>query len=142
MPKKRIALALLAGVAALCLVTWANAVAPGPEPLAPFTGVIKNNTKDDMSVYSQNSLGTLIIPARGWIEFVVWEEKFDLRVYKDGEPYFAQKMAVTPQAIPFMTQNYDFIAEINPPPPPKQIKKYYKKKRYKKYRGKRRRKPC
>jgi len=141
MPRKKIALAVLASVAALLLVTWANAVAPGPEPLPPFTGIIKNHTKSDLSIPSQNSLGTLIVPARGWIEFVVWDKTFDLTAYKDGKPYFGQKVTVTPKAFPYMTKNYDFVTEIKAtePPPTKKTKKYRK---YRKYKGKKKADPC
>lgn len=136
MPKKSIALALLAGVAALFLVTWANAVAPGPEPLPPYTGVIKNNTKHELSIYSKNSLGTIIVPPESWIEFVVWDENFDLIPYKEGDPYGCQKVRVTPDAISFKCKKYDFMAEINPLFAP--TKKYYDKRKYKKrFRGKR-----
>lgn len=128
MPRKKIALAVLASMAALLLVTWANAVAPGPEPLPPFIGVIKNNTKGELSIYSQNSLGTVIVPPKGWIEFVVWDPKFDLIPYKEGEPYGCQKVTVTPKAIPYLCKNYDFMAEINPLPA-KATQEYYQKKR-------------
>ncbi len=139
MPKKSILLALLAGVTALLLVTWANAVAPGPEPLPPYTGVIKNNTKYELSVYSKNSSGTIIVPPRSWVEFVVWDDSFALIPYNEGEPYGCQKVRVTPDGIAFMCKKYDFIAEINPPLPPPS-KRYYDKGKYKKrYRGKRKR---
>jgi hypothetical protein len=44
MPKRKIILALLASMVALLVVTGANAEAPGPEPLPPYTGIIKNNS--------------------------------------------------------------------------------------------------
>jgi hypothetical protein len=137
MPKKWMTLALLAGMVALLGAVGANGTAPGPEPLAPFTGIIKNNTKFDLSVPSENSLGTLILPAKGWIEFVVWDKTFDLTAYKDGKPFFAQKVGVTPKAFPYMTKNYDFMAEITAPEP--RTGKTYKKKRY---RVKKKAKPC
>lgn len=132
----------MAAVLALLAGSGAQAVAPGPEPLPPFTGLIKNHTKAELSVYSQNSLGTLIIPANGWIEYVVWDKNFDLLVYLDGKPYFAQKMVVTPGAYTYMTKKYDFIAEIKPPTP-KVIKKPVKKpKKYRKPKGKKKAAPC
>ena len=82
-PNKKITVALLASVVALLLVTWANAMAVGPEPLPPFKGIIKNNTKHDISIPSENSLATLILPAKGWIEYVVWDPKFDLAKMTD-----------------------------------------------------------
>ncbi len=133
MPKKKITLALLASVVALLLVTWANAEAPGLEPLPPYIGIIKNNSPYDVSVPSENSLATLIVPARGWIEFVVWDPNFDLIPYIDGKPFGCQKVTVTPDAFPYMCKNYDFLVEINPPVPSPNDRYYRKyKKRYRK----------
>jgi len=134
MPKKRI-MALLASVVALLVVAGANTEAPGVEQLPPYIGVIKNNTKYELSVKSENSLATLIAPGRDWIEFVVWDPKFDFIAYHEGEPFACQKVMVTPDAFPFMCKNYDFIVEINPPvptPTPRYYKKY--KKRYRRER--------
>jgi hypothetical protein len=125
MPKRKITLALLASMVALLVVTGAHAQAPGPLPLPPYTGVIKNNSSHDISIPSENSLATLIVPARGWIEFVVWDPKFQLIPYLDGQPYGCQKVRVQPQAFPYMCKNYDFLVEIMGPVPAK--KEYYKK---------------
>ena len=135
MHKKWIILALLASVVALLVVTWADAELPGVEPLPPYVGIIKNNTKNAVSVPSENSLATLIVPARGWIEFVVWDPKFDFIAYLEGKPYRCQKVVVTPDAFPYMCKNYDFVVEINPPAAPPE--KYYYKKYKKRYRKQR-----
>ncbi len=132
MPKKMISI-LLAFVAALFLVSWAQAEAPGPEPLPPYVGIIKNNSNYDISVPSENSLATLIVPARGWIKYVVWDPQFDLVPYLNGKPFECQKVVVRPDAFPYMCTNYDFLVEINlPEPQPTYYKKY--KKRYRKMR--------
>ena len=112
---------------ALMLVTWADAVGIGPTALPPYTGIIKNNTSCDFSLLSQNSLATLIVPARGWIEFVVWDQKFDVVPYYKGTPFGCQKVTVTPKAFPYMCKNYDFLVEINGPGPCPTTKRYYKK---------------
>ena len=138
MPKKNLTITLLAGMIALWLVTWANAVAMGPSTLPPYTGIIKNNTACDFSLPSQNSMGTLIVPARGWIEFVVWDPKFDVVPYYDGKPFGCQKVAVTPKAFAYMCKNYDFMVEINGPGPCPTEQQYNQK--YKK--RVRKRKPC
>ena len=132
MPKKLIILALLASLVALLVVT---AESPGVEQLPPYIGVIKNNSKHDLSVKSENSLATLIVPARNWIEFVVWDPKFDFIAYLEGKPYRCQKVVVTPDAFPYMCKNYDFVVEINPPAAPPE--KYYYKKYKKRYRKQR-----
>ena len=136
MPKKKIILAVLAGMVTLLIVTGANAAAPGPDSLPPYTGVIKNNSSHDISVPSENSLGTLIVPARGWIEFVVWDPRFHLIPYLDGQPYGCQNVRVQPHAFPFMCKDYDFLVEINMREPVPSKKDYYRKlkKRYRKQR--------
>lgn len=126
MPKKKIISVLLASAVALLVVTWAHAEAPEMEPLPPYVGIIKNNSNYDVSVPSENSLGTLIVPARGWIEFVVWDPKFDLIPYLDGKPFGCHKVVVTPDAFPYQCKNYDFLVEINQPEPIP-TKWYYKK---------------
>ncbi len=93
----------------MMLATWANAVATLP----PYTGVIKNNTNCDFSLYSQNSMGTLIVPARDWIEFVVWDPKFEVIPYYKGNPFGCQWVTVTPKAFSYMCKVYDFMVEIN-----------------------------
>jgi hypothetical protein len=135
MRKKKIILALLASVVALLVVTGATTKSPGVEQLPPYIGVIKNNTKYDLSVPSENSLATLIVPGRNWIEFVVWDPKFDFIAYHEGEPFACQKIVVNPDAYPYMCKNYDFIVEINPrvPERPRYYKKY--KKMYRKRRA-------
>jgi hypothetical protein len=137
MSKKKIISVLLAGVLALLLVvSWANAEAPGLEPLPPYIGIIKNNSGQDVSVPSENSQATLIVPARGWIEFVVWDPQFDLIPYLGGKPFGCQKVIVQPDSVPYMCKNYDFLVEINPTAP-RPTKWYYKKykKRYRKPRA-------
>jgi hypothetical protein len=117
MPKKKISVILLAGLVALLVVTGANAVSTGTAPLPPYTGIVKNNTSCDFSLMSQNSLGTLIVPARGWIEFVVWDPKFEVIPYYNGKPFGCQNVMVTPKGFPYMCKDYDFMVEINGPGP-------------------------
>ncbi|MGQ9687542.1 MAG: hypothetical protein ACUVXF_01955 [Desulfobaccales bacterium] len=114
MSKRKISLILLASVIALMAAANVEAAAPGPEPLPPYLGVIRNNSSHEISIPSANSLGTLIIPPRSWIEFVAWNPNFDLISYWQGKPYGCHKVAVTPKAFPYMCKNYDFLVEINP----------------------------
>jgi hypothetical protein len=138
MPKKNITVTLIASMVALMLITWANAVTTGPTTLPPYTGIIKNNTSCDFSLMSQNSMGTLILPAKGWIEFVVWDPKFDVVPYYNGKPFGCQKVTVTPKGFPFMCKEYDFMVEINGPGPCPAEQQY--KGKYK--RRVRKRRPC
>jgi hypothetical protein len=139
MPKKKISVILLASMVALLVVTGANAVATRTATLPPYTGIIKNNTSCDFSLPSQNSLGTLIVPARGWIEFVVWDPKFEVIPYYNGKPFGCQKVMVTPKAFPYMCKEYDFMVEINGPGPCPTDQLY--KGKYKK-RVRKKRRPC
>ena len=94
-----------------------------------YTGVIKNRTNYEVSVPSRNSGATLIIPARGFIEYVSYEKNFDVTVYRDGKPFYCLKINAHPREYAFMCKNdYDFIAEIVKPEPVAKAK-YRKMKR-------------
>jgi hypothetical protein len=136
MPKKTVTVMVLAGVMALFLASWAGAATPTTSTLPPYTGIIKNNTSCEFSIPSQNSMGTLIVPAKGWIEFTVWDPKFDVIPYYSGKPYGCQKVTVTPKAFNYMCKNYDFMVDISGPGPcevsqPTYYKKYKKRVRKK-----------
>ena len=139
MPKKKITAALLASMAVLLLAAGANAVSMGTGTLPPYTGIIKNNTSCDFSMMSQNSLATLIVPARGWIEYVVWDPKFEVIPYYNGQPFGCQNVTVTPKGFPYMCHQYDFMVEINGPGPCPAEQQWYKGKYKKRVRKKR---PC
>ena len=130
MSERKISLVLLASVIALVAAAGTEAAAPEPEALPPYLGVIKNNSSHEISVPSLNSLGTLIIPPKSWIEFVAWDPKFELISYWEGKPYGCHKVAVSPQAFPYQCKNYDFLVEINPQAA--ELKKEMYKKKYKK----------
>uniref|UniRef100_A0A7C5ALZ4 Uncharacterized protein n=1 Tax=Desulfobacca acetoxidans TaxID=60893 RepID=A0A7C5ALZ4_9BACT len=136
MAQNRIVFWALAALVAIFVATWVQAVPLGPEPQPPFIGIIRNHTKADLSIYSQNSQGTLIVPARSWIEYVVWDKNFDLVAYLEGKPFYALKMVVTPQAYAYMTKKYDFVAEIRVPEPEKAKKPAKKRRQSQKGKGK------
>ncbi|OPX19054.1 MAG: hypothetical protein BZ151_11280 [Desulfobacca sp. 4484_104] len=83
-----------------------------------YVGIIKNCTKHEIFIPSQNSQGILTVPPQGWIEFIVWSESFALTAYVDGKPYRCFKIKVHPGEYPFMCQDYDFMAIIGPKAPP------------------------
>jgi hypothetical protein len=94
-----------------------------------YTGIIKNQTRYDVSVPSRNSSATLIIPARGFIEYISYEKSFDLTVYREGKPFYCLKISAHPHEYAYMCKNdYDFIAEIVKPEPVAK-EKYRKMKR-------------
>ncbi len=96
-----------------------------------YTGIIKNKTKHDVSVSSANSSGTLVIPAKGWIEYTAWTKRFDLTAYAEGKPVYCLKINADPKSYPFMCKKYDFMAEIlgkEEPLPGIKLKKRIRKK--------------
>jgi hypothetical protein len=100
-----------------------------------YTGVIKNNTKYEVSIPSENSDGTLIIPPYGWIEFNAWKQFFKLTAYHDGKPFYCLCIHVHPKDYPFMCRKYDFMAEIVKPEPTPRYKPV-RKRRIRKRRSK------
>ena len=80
-----------------------------------YTGIIKNKSSRDVSLYSGNSDAVLIIPAHGWIEYDAWVRRFALTAYCDGKPFYCLNINANPKAYPFMCKNYDFMVEIVKP---------------------------
>lgn len=127
---KRFLFLMLGGILVFCLsgITFGNTY-PGSEAELPYVGVIINKTKYDVSVPSLNSGATLIVPAEGWIEYVVWSTEFEVIGYFCGSPLCCQKVKVNPKSYQFMCKAYDFSAEICPAEKPAKKSKPVRKKR-------------
>lgn len=100
------------------------------QPDNPYVGVIKNYTKRDVEVPSLNSMGTITVPAKGWVEYRVWSDQFQFIGYVDGQPYHCQKVQVDPDKYQLFCKSYDFLVEIRkdePRVPSKKLKKRVKK---------------
>jgi hypothetical protein len=97
-----------------------------------YTGIIKNKTKYEVSIPSENSDGTLVIPPKGWIEYTIWTHQADVTAYHNGKPFHCLKLSAHPQEYPFMCKKYDFMAEIVKPEPTRKYKPMKKRKRFKK----------
>ncbi len=96
-----------------------------------YTGVIRNFTNVDLTLPSDNSSATLVVPARGYLEYVSWSPSFQLTAYCQGQPYCRQTIRVAPKRYAFLSKSYDFLVDIKPDKPkaaPKQ-KKSLKKRR-------------
>ena len=102
------------------------------EATQQYTGIIKNKTRYEVSVPSENSGATLIIPAHSWIEYTIWTRRADVTAYHDGKPFYCLKLAANPREYPFMCSKYDFMAEIDKPEPAGKYKPMKKRKRVKK----------
>jgi hypothetical protein len=83
----------------------------------PYMGIIKNKTKYEVSIPSENSDATLVIPPHGWIEYIIWAHQTDVTAYRDGKPFYCLKLSAHPKEYPFMCKQYDFMAEIVKPEP-------------------------
>jgi hypothetical protein len=77
-----------------------------------YTGIIKNNSRCKVSIPSENSDATLLIPPHSWIEFTIWTQKSNVTAYCDGKPFYCLNIFAHPQEYPFMCKKYDFMAEI------------------------------
>jgi hypothetical protein len=86
--------------------------APPIQPAKKYTGIIKNNTRFEVSVPSRNSDATIIIPAYGWAEYTAYNSFFNVTVYHNGRPFYCLNIHAHFQNYPFMCKKYDFIAEI------------------------------
>ena len=96
-----------------------------------YTGIIKNKTRYEVSVPSENSDGTLIIPPHSWIEYTIWTRRANVTAYNDGKPFYCLKLWADPSEYPFMCKKYDFMAEIvKPEPAPSKYKPMKKRKRH------------
>lgn len=80
-----------------------------------YTGIIKNKTRYEVSVPSENSDATLLIPAHSWIEYTMWTRSANVTAYHDGKPFYCLKLWADPSDYPFMCTKYDFVAEIVKP---------------------------
>jgi hypothetical protein len=84
-----------------------------------YTGIIQNYSNYEVTVPSVNSSAVLIVPAQGWLEYVVWSPSLHLAGYVEGKQIYQQKIVVQPKKFKYMGKDYDFIAEIKPLAPVK-----------------------
>jgi hypothetical protein len=96
-----------------------------------YTGIIKNKTKYEVSIPSENSDATLVVPPHSWIEYTIWTHQADVTAYFDGKPFYCLKLSAHPQEYPFMCKKYDFMAEIVKAEPTGRAGKYKPMKRRK-----------
>lgn len=92
-----------------------------------YTGIIKNRTRYEVSIPSENSDATVLIPPNGWIEYTIWNQRSNVTAYHDGQPFYCLNLFAHPLEYSFMCKKYDFIAEIIPPDPVRKFKPIRKK---------------
>jgi len=83
-----------------------------------YTGIIKNKTRYEISIPSQNSDATVIIPPHGWIKYTIWTKRANVTTYHRGQPFYCLNIFAHSHEYPFMCKRYDFMVEILPPEPP------------------------
>jgi hypothetical protein len=123
----------------LAIGPWGPAQAQTEEPQAAagrqfdrmqFTGVIKNQTRYDVYFPSDNSGGTILVPASGSAEFIIWSPTYELIGYVNGQQVYCEKVQVVPDNFKFRCKTYDFVAEITAPPCRPKAYKFKKKRRH------------
>ena len=82
-----------------------------------YTGIIKNETRYEVAIPSQNSDATVLIPSHGWIEYTIWTQHSNVTAYQGGQPSYCLKISAQPEGSPFKCKKYDFMAEITQPEP-------------------------
>ena len=95
-----------------------------------YTGIIKNKTRYEVSIPSENSDATLVIPQHSFIEYTMWTRRANVTAYHDGKPFYCLKLLADPNEFPFMCSKYDFMAEIVKPEPAAGKYKPMKKRKY------------
>jgi hypothetical protein len=80
-----------------------------------YVGLIRNGTDCPISVPSENSAATLIVPAQSFIEYTTWTKDFDLEGYQNGKKIFCKRITASPRRFTHMCKSYDFMAEIGMP---------------------------
>ena len=93
-----------------------------------YTGIIKNKTRYEVSLPSENSDATLVIPPHSWIEYTMWTRRAKVTAYHDGKPFYCLVLFADLKEYPFMCSKYDFMAEIVKPEPARKYKPMKKRK--------------
>jgi hypothetical protein len=106
--------------------------ASASQEVRPYIGIIKNKTRNEVSIPSENSDATLLIPPNGWIEFTIWTQHSGVTAYHNGKPFYCLNIFAHPQEYSFMCKKYDFMAEITPPTPVREYKPIQQERRNKK----------
>jgi hypothetical protein len=97
-------------------------------PARRYTGIIKNKTQYEVSIPSENSDATLVIPPHSWIEYTMWTRNAQVTAYHNGKPFYCLSLYANPREYPFMCSKYDFMAEIVKPEPTHRYKPMKKRK--------------
>jgi hypothetical protein len=117
------------GLLGVLLTFWGccgPAVVPDDElrgqDIHSYTGLVRNFSGSAISIPSQNSGATLIVPAGGQMEYTVWKPKFDISGYVNGVQVYHRNINIGPGTkYTFLGRTYDFLAEVCPELPAHRI---------------------
>lgn len=85
------------------------------QDIRPYVGLMRNFSARDISIPSQNSDATLILPAQGQLEYIVWKPNVDIFGYADGRQVYFQNIRINPRKkYTFFGKSYYFLAEVCP----------------------------
>lgn len=87
----------------------------GGQDIHPYKGLLRNFSSMDVSIPSQDSGATLILPAGGQMDYTVWKPNFDIFGYVGGTQVYYKNITIGPSTkYNFFGKTYDFLAEVCP----------------------------
>ena len=84
------------------------------QDIRPYVGLIRNFSACDISIPSHDSSATLVLPARGQMEYIVWQPDVKLFGFIEGKQVYYRSLRVEPRKYTFFGKSYDFLAEVCP----------------------------
>jgi hypothetical protein len=79
----------------------------------PYVGLIRNFSARSISIPSQDSAATLILPAQGQMDYTVWKPNSDIYGYVAGKQVFYKNVRIEPhKKFTFFGNTYDFLVEV------------------------------
>jgi hypothetical protein len=85
------------------------------QDIHPYVGLIRNFSNMNISIPSHDSSATLILPARGQMEYTVWQPNVDIFGFVDGKQVYFKNIRIKPnKKFYYFGNSYDFMAEVCP----------------------------
>ena len=84
------------------------------QDIRPYVGLIRNFSALNISIPSDDSSATLILPPQGQLEYTVWKPNVDIFGYVEGRQVYYKNIRIEPKKYTFFGKSYDFLAEVCP----------------------------
>jgi hypothetical protein len=84
------------------------------QDIRPYVGLIRNFSALNISIPSDDSSATLILPPQGQLEYTVWKPNVAIFGYVEGRQVYYKNIRIGPKKYTFFGKNYDFLAEVCP----------------------------